>query len=73
MPGKDQNARLSIKLTFYMLNYDRGVYQRIEPEDAETMVITNATISERSYMDLAWEKGKITVNDDDEPRMETWG
>ena len=53
MPGRDQNAHLSIKLTFYMLNYDGGVHQRIEPEDAEAMVITNATISELSYMDLA--------------------
>ena len=52
-----------------MLNYDRGAHLRIEPEDAETMVITSVTISERSYTDLAWEKGKIAVND--EPRMET--
>ena len=53
MPGRDQNAHLSIKLTFYMLNYDRGAHLRIEPEDAETMVITSVTISERSYTDLA--------------------
>ena len=64
MPGKDQTVHLSINATFYVLNL--ATAKRIEPEDTEATEITNAVISERSYMDLVEMKGKIAVPDLDE-------
>ena len=64
MPGKDQTAHLSINATFYVLNL--ATAKRIEPEDTEATEITNAVISEHSYMDLVEMKGKIAVLDLDE-------
>ena len=64
MPGKDQTVHLSINATFYVLNL--ATAKRIEPEDTEATDITNAVISERSYMDLVEMKGKIAVPDLDE-------
>ena len=46
-----QKVHKRINVTFYMLNLRKA--RRIEPEDAEAAEITNATISERSYQDLA--------------------
>ena len=64
MPGKDQTVHLSINATFYVLNL--ATAKRIEPEDTEATEITNAVISERSYMDLVEMKSKIAVPDLDE-------
>ena len=64
MPGKDQTVHLSINATFYVLNL--ATAKRIEPEDTDATEITNAVISERSYMDLVEMKGKIAVPDLDE-------
>ena len=64
MPGKDQTVHLSINATFYVLNL--ATAKRIEPEDTEATEITNAVISERSYMDLVEMKGKIAMHDLDE-------
>ena len=64
MPGKDQTVHLSINATFYVLNL--ATAKRIEPEDTDATEITNAVISERSYMDLVEMKGKIAVLDLDE-------
>ena len=64
LPGKDQTVHLSINATFYVLNL--ATAKRIEPEDTEATEITNAVISERSYMDLVEMKGKIAVSDLDE-------
>ena len=59
MPGKDQTVHLSINATFYVLNL--ATAKRIEPEDTDATEITNAVISERSYMDLVEMKVKIAV------------
>ena len=64
MPGKDQTVHLSINATFYVLNL--ATAKRIEPEDTDTTEITNAAISERSYMDLVEMKVKIAVPNLDE-------
>ena len=64
MPGKDQTVHLSINATFYVLNL--ATAKRIEPEDTEATEITNAVISEHSYMDLVEMKGKIAALDLDE-------
>ena len=64
MPGKDQTVHLSINATFYVLNL--ATAKRIEPEDTEATEITNALVSERSYMDLVEMKSKIAVPDLDE-------
>ena len=64
MPGKDQTVHLSINATFYVLNL--ATAKRIEPEDTDATEITNAVISERSYMDLVEMKSKIAVPDLDE-------
>ena len=64
MPGKDQTVHLSINATFYVLNL--ATAKRIEPEDTEATEITNAVISERSYMDLVEMKVKIAVPNLDE-------
>ena len=64
MPGKDQTVHLSINATFYVLNL--ATVKRIEPEDTDSTEITNAVISERSYMDLIEMKVKIAVPNLDE-------
>ena len=64
MPGKDQTVHLSINATFYVLNL--ATAKRIEPEDTEATEITNAVISEHSYMDLVEMKVKIAALDLDE-------
>ena len=64
MPGKDQTVHLSINATFYVLNL--ATAKRIEPEDTDATEITNAVISERSYMDLVEMKVKIAVPNLDE-------
>ena len=64
MPGKDQTVHLSINATFYVLNL--ATAKRIEPEDTDETEITNAVISERSYMDLVEMKVKIAVPNLDE-------